>query len=276
VVPWIGWIAAIGFAIWGRAFLPAALEWLRIEAVDICAFALAGVGAFMAVAPKIASKIEENPRRVRFIGILIFVVSMAALYFGTEDKKASKKQIDTLIAASSNEATTSDIATLRGDITGALGHLTDAVNKLSDTKEEAHVASRPTRPPVAHPTTEPSASHAVASPQSVSQPGAPQSIRFTQRRVPSTDPSLPYVLQVIVQTDAPSAPISFEFDCSGPPAKLDFFVAGQGAYMMVSSGVQGNAGYLKIGYPSLTPDKPLVVTISSKEDLTVQGIKQIP
>ena len=109
-------------------------------------------------------------------------------------------------------------------------------------------------------------------------PALIQNLTVTQRRAPSSDPSLPYGLQIIIQSNIEISPVAFAFVCSGDVGKIDFFIAGQGGLMNTENGYMGqgkNIPYLKIGFPPLTPTNPLVVTLLSKDDIRVTSVQQI-
>jgi hypothetical protein len=109
-------------------------------------------------------------------------------------------------------------------------------------------------------------------------PALVQNLTFTQRKAPSNDPALPYGLQIIIQSNITIQPVGFAFVCTGEVGKLNFFIAGQGAYMNVQTGIAGEkntVGFVKFSFPPLTPETPLVVTLLSKGDIRVTEVQQI-
>jgi hypothetical protein len=109
-------------------------------------------------------------------------------------------------------------------------------------------------------------------------PALAQNLTFTQRRAPSSDPSLPYGLQIIIQSNITIRPVGFAFACTGEVGKIDFFIAGQSAYLSVTTGISGekkNIPFVKFAFPPLVPETPLVVTLLSKEDIRVTEVQQI-
>ena len=102
---------------------------------------------------------------------------------------------------------------------------------------------------------------------------APPHVTFTQSRGVSTDPEFPFALNVTIQSDQP-VPVSFAINCSGELGKIGkFLLVGQGVYFSVAYGVTGTRAQIRFGYPPLTPQSPLVVTILSKKDVRVIGIE---
>jgi hypothetical protein len=103
---------------------------------------------------------------------------------------------------------------------------------------------------------------------------APPHISFTQARGVSTNPAFPYALQVTIQSDQ-QVPVAFAVNCTGAVGDVKAILIGQGAYMSVMLGTNGNAALVKFGYPPLTPQSPLVITIFSKDDIRAIAVRAL-
>jgi hypothetical protein len=238
--------------------------WLE-DIPDFVGFFLAMVGVALLFLPEFTKMLDNHPIVRMVIAAFFMAAGVAGLYINhvsrhksEEERHTLQGQIGKLVDTSVATATHEDVNRIDRDVQTGFGNVVTAIGNIrlpNPPPIKPNSATPPTTPPLQE---------------------APQSIRFTQKRVPSTDPKLLYALQVIVQTDAPSTPVSFAFDCTGPIADLSFFIAGQSAYMSVQYGTNSNVGTLKIGYPPLTPDSPLVVTILSKDSVQVQRIRRIP
>jgi len=180
------------------------------------------------------------------------------------DRKALTGQITTLINGSQSQATSADVRSLSDGLSLGFQRLENAIRGASDSIEKA--AKKPVAPIV----------QSAAAAQAASGV-APQSIRFSQKRVPSADPSSPYGLQVIVQSDVSFSPVGLRLKFTGPIGKIDFFMAGQPMMMMTQNFVTDNPseGVVKVGYPALGPESPMVVTILSTTDVKLISIERI-
>lgn len=173
-----------------------------------------------------------------------------------QERSLLQKQIGQLISASQIQATNDDIHRLDANVTAEFSSVIAAIKG---------VKISPKTTPAQNP-----------GPQL--PPALVQNLTFTQRRAPSSTPNLPYGLQVIIQTNINIQPVGFAFECTGEVGNIGFFVAGQGAYMNVQTGIAGekkNIGFVKFSFPPLAPETPLVVTLLSKEDIRVTKVDQI-
>ena len=169
------------------------------------------------------------------------------------DRQTLIGQVGQLISASQIQATSDDIHKLGAQITDGFAAVIAAIKGVKAPPKTVQQLS--------------------VSPQL--PPALVQKLTVTQRRAPSSNPSLPYALQVIIQTNINIQPLGFEFVCDGPVGGIDFFIAGQIVYQMKETGVKGNIAYFKLGYPPLRPETPLVVTLLSKENIRVVEIRQL-
>ena len=172
-----------------------------------------------------------------------------------KDRTATREQIGQLIAAAQIQATSDDVKKLDIHIEEEFANVVAAIKGAKPEVHPPQVAAGPQLPPA-----------------------LVQHLTFTQRRAPSSDPSLPYGLQVIIQTDINIQPVGFAFVCTGMVGDVKFFIAGQGAYLSVTTGISGekkNIAFVKFAFPPLTPETPLVVTLLSKEDIRVTEVQQI-
>ena len=100
-------------------------------------------------------------------------------------------------------------------------------------------------------------------------------IRFVERQVSSTTDLAPYALQVIIQTDVPIQNAGFKIQCDGIIHSGRFFVAGQGVMMNVHQQIiAGTTFAFRFGFPTFTPDSPIVVTLMAKSKIRVKQIEQ--
>jgi len=171
------------------------------------------------------------------------------------ERKELRGQIGQLISSAQIQATGDDIKRLDTHIGEGFANVTAAIKGVRREVHPPQVAVGPQLPP------------ALA-----------QHLTFTQRRAPSSNPALPYGLQVIIQTNINIQPVGFAFVCTGEVGDINFFIAGQGAYMNVQTGIAGekkNIGFVKFSFPPLTPETPMVVTLLSKGDIRVTEVQQM-
>jgi hypothetical protein len=165
-----------------------------------------------------------------------------------QERKELRSQITKLINSSQIQATGEDIRKLDVDVRDGFERLASAMlGRKSAQKSPPSSASPPPTPTL-------------------------ENTRLVQRRAPSSDPQLPYGLQVIIQTNIRLEPVAFALECDGEIGKVDFFVAGQGIYMMVRKGITGdkmNVAIVGFSLPALIPETPLVVTLLSKSQIRV-------
>lgn len=102
-------------------------------------------------------------------------------------------------------------------------------------------------------------------------------VKLIQQPAPSNNPQLPYALQVIVQTEQSTFPVSFAFGCTGPIGGMTYFIAGQAstsfADLEANAGQGKNTAILRFSSPSMTPSTPLVVTLYSKSEIRVLQLR---
>lgn len=231
----------------------------------------------MAVVPKTAAGIEENPLRLRLVGCAITAIAILGLYFGSKDKKEANKQIDALVSAATHQATTTDIDNLHKDLKYGFDRTIDAINKLGEALSVRLKTPgvTPTPTPVPTPARTPEQKPASSAESITLGPSILQHVRASQRRTESNRSDAPFALQVILQTDISSQPpTAFMLECNGDIEDGSFFIAGQPAMMGVSLGVQADKRYfyLRFQYPAFTPESPLVVTLISKTDIRVTSV----
>src|ERR1700723_266156 len=125
--------------------------------------------------------------------------------------------------------------------------------------------------------------HKKIQPPGVPAPAAPQPlvahIRIaSQKTVVSTNPNLPYALEVVVQTDQNIQPVAFIFECDGEVADGQGGV-GSGAYMKTKKGnIEGHPNWFAIEWetPAFAPATPMGVTLFSKTAIRVTAVTPIP
>lgn len=89
----------------------------------------------------------------------------------------------------------------------------------------------------------------------------------SQKQLFSTNPGLPYALEVIIQTDKTIEPVAFLVKFDGPIGKGNTSISGDGAYIPITQGVRGEKAtnfYFEWLSPPLTPDKIVTIDILSK------------
>jgi hypothetical protein len=102
-------------------------------------------------------------------------------------------------------------------------------------------------------------------------------VQMIQQPAPSNNPQLPYALQVIVQTEQHTFPVSFAFGCTGPIGGMTYFVAGQLSTsftdLVANAGQGKSTAVLRFSSPVMTPNTPLVVTLYSKTEIRVLQLR---
>lgn len=145
--------------------------------------------------------------------------------------------------------------------------VSDRDTKITDLQEKLNKAQQNSHPArVALPANTPAPAPNLAS------------IRIaSQRQVPSTDPNLPYALEVVVQTDRPIQPVAFALICDGMVGKGDAGFANGGEYSKQKYGVaqDPHAFLFEWQSPAFTPDKPILVTLTSKTYIRAISIQRI-
>jgi hypothetical protein len=101
----------------------------------------------------------------------------------------------------------------------------------------------------------------------------------SQRQVVSTRPDLPYGWEVVLQTNLRIEPVAFYVECDSEVGEGHAGFATGGAYSKVKSGSMAG-GSKQWGFewetPAFTPDKPIVITLYSKQPLKVTAFHQFP
>jgi hypothetical protein len=230
---------------------------------DFVALFLAAFGIAVIFMSEQLKRLENRPRWRWGIAVTIIVFGCLAFISNQiqkgEDKtnqKALRGQIGTLINNSETQANSGDMKAL-----------TDAVSTGFDRLEAAITGSH------SAPEKIPSKQGAIQDRRSPSE-----SIRFTQKRVPSTDPeNNPYALQIIVQTNVTISPVGLAFNFTGPISSIDFFLAGQPVTMMTQTFVSDDPkiGIVRVGSPALSPDSPMVVNVRSKKNVHLISIDRV-
>jgi hypothetical protein len=230
---------------------------------DFVALFLTALGIGAVAMGEDIKKLDHHPHWRR--GIIVACIVFGALAFISNqiqkgedkaDQVSLRGQIKILVDNSTTQATSADIRGLADAISVGFQRVETAIGG-----QHAAPSPHPSKPPTPAPSP------------------APQGIRFTQKRVPSTDPdNNPFALQVIVQTDASITPVGLKFTFTGPISKINFFIAGQTAMMMVQYFVvqeDPKIGVIRVGYPALSADSPMVVTILSKENVSLVSVDKI-
>jgi hypothetical protein len=116
----------------------------------------------------------------------------------------------------------------------------------------------------------------ITPPPPVSVPPVVEHVRFSSRRVASTNDATPYALQVVIQTDTTMQPVSLALETDAEISEGKFFIAGQAVMMNMRQGLSEDKHVFlfSFGYPQFTPESPIVVTLFSKSDLRVTALKK--
>jgi hypothetical protein len=231
---------------------------------DFVALFLTAIGIAVIFMNETLKRLEGRPKWRRGIvtacivfGSLAFISNQIQKGQDKVEKEELSKQIRILVNGSQTQATSADIRGLSDAISTGFQRLEAAI------KGNTPVVAKPAKPEI----------------PPKAPPAAPESIRFTSKRVPSTDPqNNPYALQIIVTSDVSVTPVGLAFTFTGPISSINFFLAGQSAMMMVQNFVVSdnpNVGVVRVGYPPLSPDSPMVLTILSKENVNLISIEKI-
>jgi len=100
----------------------------------------------------------------------------------------------------------------------------------------------------------------------------------SQRRGPSTNPGLPFGLEVAIQTDTLIQPVAILLVCDGEIGD-GRAGAGDGAYIKTKMGViQDHANWFLVSWesPPFTPQQPIVVTLFSKASIRATKFQVVP
>lgn len=210
---------------------------------------IVGLLAFvLSLFPSKVAEIEKSPKWRLFLPVLVGVVAITGYLVSESSTSNLQQQISTLYFQSQIEATKSDIHTLTDHIDNGFKSVVEAIKELCKPLKPAPTP-KPAQAPPALP--------------------APPHITVSQARALPSDPRYAYGLQVTVQSDQ-SVPVSFAIKCSGPIGAVNAFLVGQGAYLSKLIGVQpADTAIVRFGYPPLTPQSPLIVILSSQQDIRV-------
>jgi hypothetical protein len=100
----------------------------------------------------------------------------------------------------------------------------------------------------------------------------------SQQTVVSTNPGLPYGLEVIVQTDQAIQPVAFVFECDGEIGEGRGGLVSGGVYSLASIGIikdHPNWFVVKWSSPPFLPGTPIRLTLFSKTLIRATKLKQI-
>jgi hypothetical protein len=100
----------------------------------------------------------------------------------------------------------------------------------------------------------------------------------SQQTIASTNPALPYGLEVIVQTDQAIQPVAFVFECDGEIGEGRGGLISGGVYSLAGMGVikdHPNWFVIKWSSPPFLPGTPIRLTLFSKTLIRVTELKQM-
>lgn len=215
---------------------------------------IVGLIAFLlSVLPSTVAKIEKKPAWRFGLPFLVGIIAITGYLVAESSETELKGQIGRLYSQVRSEATKDDVSNLTTHIDNGFKTVVDAIASLC----------KPARPP-----------KSTQAPPSQSSLSVPPHVSITQARAVSTDAQFKFGLQVTVQSDQ-QIPASFAIECSGEVGKVDAFMVGQSAYLSVQLGIgtDPDVAIVHFGYPPLTPQSPLVVTILSKDDIRVKQVR---
>ena len=214
---------------------------------------IVGLFAFtLSILPHSVAELEKKLRWKIGLPILVGTIAITGYVVSESSDAELKSQLSTMFNQVRLEATKDDIGILVTHINDGFKSVVDAIATLC----------KPSHKP-------PKSSQITAQPALP----APPHVSITQARALSTDPQFKFALQVTVQSDQ-QMPASFVFECSGEVGKVDAFIVGRGVGMDVVLGTQSpTVALVHFGYPPLTPQAPLVVTILSKDDIRLNAVK---
>jgi hypothetical protein len=209
---------------------------------------------------------KKHKRAFLIYGILsfIFIVGQSVLLLRQErasDEKSGqlegvvtnlRDQLTTLNNALKLQVTTDDIHRLEKSIQ-------DGFKDIKDFCQQGRKSAPPTEPKT--PTF---------------PPAVVGHVLVIQRRAASQNPSAPYSIQVVLQSDVTIQPVAFRVECDYPIADAKAFIVGQGTYMMFTRQFSPDrkAFSFSFNYPPLTPDASLVVSLTSSDDIRVVKVEK--
>jgi hypothetical protein len=241
---------------------------------DVSSLVIAIVGILFAMMPSRAAELERYRRWRYGVGFTITLIGITGLVSNYYDKKATRQTLQQLVAASSGQATTQDVNSLRTEIRELRKDTQVGFQSVVEAINGLRSGSKSAPPPKPPPVTQSPPVVAPVEPSISLGPSIVQHIRASQKRVTSSRDDAPFAIQLTLQSDVPSQPTAFMIECSGPIEEGKFFIAGQGVMMGVAYGVQPDRRhfYFRFQYPPFTPESPIVVTLLSKEDIRVVSI----
>lgn len=247
---------------------------------------IVGLIAFiLSLRPSVVAKLEQKPAWKFGIPVLVGCIAITG-YIASESSTANlESQINAMYQQTRLEATRSDIQSLGTYLASAFGNVMRAVSENQVNVEQAINRIRRSKPVAAPPKPQsksPSASPSsaqipppnVAVPSTIAPIASPPQITVTQASALPSDAAYKYGLQVTIQSNE-SLPVSFAIQCTGAIGEIKAFLVGQGVYLSKLTGVRGgNTAIVRFGYPPLTPQSPLVVVLSSNDN--IRALKVYP
>lgn len=233
--------------------------WIREHWSDLAALILMLVALILAMIPGKVARLESHPRwgyLWKFgVTVVLILIGVTGMVQGIHNNDALRSQINQLSSNTIISATKDDVKSLTTHIDEGFNRVVNAITELSGKKPV-----QSTKPP-----------------KEVLPPAIVEHIVHTERRVASDRPDLPYALQVVLQTDQVRSNPALQIDFDGVIGDGKFFVAGQAVMMSVQFGLtQDREGfYLSFGYPTWTPESPVIVIIYSKEAVQITAIKNL-
>jgi hypothetical protein len=227
-----------------------ALGWLKEHWPDMSQLILGIFALVLALRPVAVAKLEEKALWKVAVPIIVGIIAVSGFVLSLTKQDALLVQIKSLYGQINSGATKADIATVTGHIDAGFADVVNAIKGLPQSSKVPKLVV-PVKPPIVLP--------------------SPPHVTFTQARGVSTNPQFPFALLVTIQSDQP-VPIAFTVDCTGSIGDVQAFVVGQGATLGTSFGYRGNQAIVRMGYPQLTAQTPLVITILSKDDIRAIGI----
>ncbi len=234
--------------------------WIYEHWADIVTWILV-LGAFIfAIIPSTIADLEKHPRwgKLWRVGLpfLVVLIGFTGFWRSIRSSDALREQARQAYSASLISATKDDVKSLTDHLDQGFENVIAAINALRTGKTPPPPIKKPTQLP----------------------PPVVEHIRYTESRIASSNPSAPYGLQTIIQTDTSIQPVGFKITCDGEITDGDFFVVGQSAMMGVAKGFsQDKKSFLfSFQYPPVKPETPIVVKLQSHIDIRVTKIEQIP
>jgi hypothetical protein len=113
-----------------------------------------------------------------------------------------------------------------------------------------------------------------AGPAPTSSPLPPvESLQFTQRQISSTDPARPHATELVVQSNVDIDPVSIIVICKSNSCDLQPRFSAINVRIGHVTG-HDNWAIIAFEFPRLTPAKPLVIEVDSKDDNEVLSVRR--